>query len=62
MRVKIIHRDISGGNILLYKKKGDTEWHGLLTDWELSKDSEYFPKPRQHGRTVRHPCLFFPFV
>ncbi len=53
MEVKIIHRDISGGNILLYKKKGDKGWHGMLTDWELSKDSEIYPIPRQDGRTVR---------
>ncbi|PIL33434.1 hypothetical protein GSI_04056 [Ganoderma sinense ZZ0214-1] len=51
MAVKIIHRDISGGNILLYRKKGESEWHGLLTDWELSKDSEVFPVARQAGRT-----------
>lgn len=53
MKIKIIHRDISGGNILLYRKKGEKEWHGMLTDWELSKDSEVHPIPRQAGRTVR---------
>ncbi|RPD57780.1 hypothetical protein L226DRAFT_163498 [Lentinus tigrinus ALCF2SS1-7] len=32
----IIHRDISEGNILLWKDT-DGEWYGLLNDWELSK-------------------------
>ncbi|KAI0359649.1 hypothetical protein OH77DRAFT_1046834 [Trametes cingulata] len=32
----IIHRDISAGNILLYQRP-DGQWHGLLNDWELSK-------------------------
>ncbi|RPD71828.1 hypothetical protein L226DRAFT_588706, partial [Lentinus tigrinus ALCF2SS1-7] len=32
----IIHRDISAGNILLYKE-ADGSWVGLLNDWELSK-------------------------
>ncbi|KAI1784358.1 hypothetical protein LXA43DRAFT_1042940 [Ganoderma leucocontextum] len=31
-----IHRDISAGNILLYRDKNN-EWAGLLNDWELSK-------------------------
>ena len=48
----IIHRDISCGNILLYRdKKGN--WKGLLNDWELSKSAnpgDY--AGRQHDRTV----------
>ncbi|KAI0359651.1 hypothetical protein OH77DRAFT_1047033 [Trametes cingulata] len=32
----IIHRDISAGNILLYRR-ADGRWQGLLNDWELSK-------------------------
>ncbi|KAI0365601.1 hypothetical protein BV20DRAFT_1115799 [Pilatotrama ljubarskyi] len=32
----IIHRDISAGNILLYRR-ADGKWQGLLNDWELSK-------------------------
>nr|VWO95306.1 Cytochrome P450 monooxygenase AKT7 (EC (AK-toxin biosynthesis protein 7) [Ganoderma boninense] len=49
-KIGIIHRDISGGNVLLYKdKKG--AWRGLLTDWELSKDFRKDSKPRQLGRT-----------
>ncbi|RPD52762.1 hypothetical protein L226DRAFT_368581 [Lentinus tigrinus ALCF2SS1-7] len=34
-RLGIIHRDISAGNILLWKDT-DGEWYGLLNDWELS--------------------------
>ena len=42
---RILHCDISGGNILIYPKvKRDSEgndpvliWTGILTDWELSK-------------------------
>ncbi|PIL33433.1 hypothetical protein GSI_04055 [Ganoderma sinense ZZ0214-1] len=49
MGIGIIHRDISGGNILLYKnEKG--RWRGLLTDWELSKDTSIYSSPRQVGR------------
>nr|VWP01554.1 Uncharacterized protein [Ganoderma boninense] len=32
-----IHRDISAGNILLYRD-GTGHWAGLLNDWELSKE------------------------
>ncbi|KAI0776263.1 hypothetical protein BD413DRAFT_708959, partial [Trametes elegans] len=32
----IIHRDISAGNILLYRRENG-EWQGMLNDWELSK-------------------------
>ncbi|TBU38476.1 hypothetical protein BD309DRAFT_874282 [Dichomitus squalens] len=47
----IIHRDISAGNMLMYKgKKG--QWLGLLNDWELSKkvDNESL-EGRQPDRT-----------
>ena len=44
-RTRILHCDISGGNILIYPRiKRDSDgnnpilvWTGLLTDWELSK-------------------------
>ncbi|EJF57410.1 hypothetical protein DICSQDRAFT_69542, partial [Dichomitus squalens LYAD-421 SS1] len=47
----IIHRDISAGNMLMYKGK-DGKWFGLLNDWELSKkvDNES-PEGRQPDRT-----------
>ncbi|PIL33430.1 hypothetical protein GSI_04052 [Ganoderma sinense ZZ0214-1] len=47
----IIHRDISSGNLLLYKGD-DNEWYGLLNDWELSKKVERGPlEGRQPDRT-----------
>ena len=46
----IIHRDISPGNVLLVQdEKG--EWKGMLTDWELAKDTER-STTRQLERTV----------
>ncbi|TBU26972.1 hypothetical protein BD311DRAFT_666476 [Dichomitus squalens] len=47
----IIHRDISAGNLLIYKDD-EGEWTGLLNDWELSKkvDNES-PEGRQPDRT-----------
>ena len=48
----VIHRDISAGNILLYKQD-DGEWYGLLNDWELSKQTNStVPEGRQPDRTV----------
>ncbi|KAI0669726.1 hypothetical protein C8Q78DRAFT_1041765 [Trametes maxima] len=47
----IIHRDISAGNMLLYKQPDGT-WTGLLNDWELSKELEQQEqKERQPDRT-----------
>ena len=49
-----IHRDISAGNILLYKD-ADGDWVGLLNDWELSKaytDGKTEEGSRQVDRTV----------
>ncbi|TBU56062.1 hypothetical protein BD310DRAFT_824556 [Dichomitus squalens] len=47
----ILHRDISAGNLLIYKDD-EGEWTGLLNDWELSKkvDNES-PEGRQPDRT-----------
>ena len=51
-RAGIIHRDISAGNILLYKQD-DGDWYGLLNDWELSKQTNATaPEGRQPDRTV----------
>ena len=50
-----IHRDISAGNILLYKD-ANGDWVGLLNDWELSKeckDGKTQSGGRQLDRTVR---------
>ena len=48
----IIHRDISAGNMLLYKDDDD-EWCGVINDWELSKKVDFgSPEGRQPDRTV----------
>ncbi|KAL1948374.1 hypothetical protein VTO73DRAFT_12449 [Trametes versicolor] len=36
-KLGIIHRDISAGNILIYREPASGDWVGLLNDWELSK-------------------------
>ncbi|KAI0767026.1 hypothetical protein C8Q74DRAFT_1203896, partial [Fomes fomentarius] len=48
--VGIIHRDISAGNILLYKNEKGL-WKGMLTDWELAKDITQTREVRQPERT-----------
>ncbi|TFY74279.1 hypothetical protein EWM64_g9734 [Hericium alpestre] len=46
----ILHRDISGGNILITKSKNGVGYEGLLIDWELCKSVS--PKaPRRDWRT-----------
>ncbi len=57
---KIVHRDISVGNMLilptlLFGSEGDiigVIWSGILTDWELAKDASV-AYTRQPERTVR---------
>ena len=47
-KAKIIHRDVSGGNIIILPKRVYIQpwgrywikWLGLLVDWELSKPVE----------------------
>lgn len=62
-KAKIIHRDISGGNILILPKamfdqrKGRkfVKWFGLLADWEMSKpiyEKASLSRARQPERTV----------
>ena len=50
IKARILHRDVSAGNILITEKGS-----GILIDWDLSKKvKEYIePKPRLHSRTVR---------
>ena len=58
-KIGIMHQDISGGNVLLYKdNKG--HWRGMLTDWELSKDFRKDSKLRHRGRTVPLSLSSFP--
>ena len=53
----LIHRDVSGGNILIYPRIDDTGgkreivWTGILGDWELAKDTRVL-KQTQPERTV----------
>lgn len=59
--LKILHRDIGGGNILLYPRVvveneiRRLRWRGILIDWEVSRPiiEEGAPSiPRQPERTV----------
>ena len=56
----VLHRDISGGNILIYPQIAEdpkspglqiVTMRGLLTDWELSKDI----KVKGRARRARQP-------
>ncbi|KAI0641657.1 hypothetical protein C8Q79DRAFT_284716 [Trametes meyenii] len=58
----IMHRDVSGGNVLIYPKveyvpetnEMRITWTGLLADWEMSKpvsEKVEFLRPRQPPRT-----------
>ena len=53
----MLHRDVSGGNILIFpkivviKSKRKLMWKGILADWELAKDTRVLKK-RQPERTV----------
>ncbi len=56
-KLKLLHRDISGGNILIVPSileddnGAEIQWKGILTDWEMSKPQDC-PAPRQPERTV----------
>jgi RIO-like serine/threonine protein kinase len=50
-KAKILHRDISVGNILI-----TPDGNGILIDWELSKDLTAKTEARLNERTV---CLEF---
>ena len=70
--VQILHRDISGGNILIIpciltdKNGAEIKWRGLLTDWEMSKpinlDQPKGIEARQLERTVSGCDMFAPNV
>ena len=55
----LLHRDVSGGNILIFPRivvvpgKRVLMWNGILADWELAKDTRVLKK-RQPERTVSH--------
>jgi len=48
-KTRILHRDVSAGNILITEKGT-----GILIDWDLSKKvkEDGDVKPRRHSRTV----------
>ncbi|RDX51432.1 hypothetical protein OH76DRAFT_1401290 [Lentinus brumalis] len=59
MKAKLVHRDISSGNILIFprilwvqdpdhpeKKRLQLKWTGLLADWEMAKSTD----PQQQGQ------------
>ncbi|KAI0631747.1 hypothetical protein C8Q77DRAFT_1159493 [Trametes polyzona] len=62
-KAQILHRDVSGGNILIYPRttrlksspdKCRVRWRGLLADWELSKpmggdQGDHARKPERTG-------------
>ncbi|KAA1467253.1 hypothetical protein DENSPDRAFT_847428 [Dentipellis sp. KUC8613] len=48
-RAKILHRDISGGNVLIVRD-GNTS-RGILIDWDMSKGTEALEKARRKWRT-----------
>ncbi|OJT14269.1 hypothetical protein TRAPUB_9181, partial [Trametes pubescens] len=64
---KLLHRDISAGNVLILPRlvedphgKEVVQWHGLLTDWELAKpylDDRSEEKARQPERTLAKKLL-----
>lgn len=55
-KARLIHRDISAGNILLVRSLESGNWEGMLNDWELAKSiSETDDTARQPDRTV---CLY----
>ncbi|TCD60022.1 hypothetical protein EIP91_010864, partial [Steccherinum ochraceum] len=52
MRAKLLHRDISDGNIVLYEPTPGKPLRGLLIDWDLSKYLEQLKKkPTQRSRS-----------
>lgn len=70
-QVNILHRDVSGGNILVYptvETRVDASgvqtrvltWIGILTDWELSKRLDAPLIARQPVRTVSDPNISSP--
>ncbi|KAH9927513.1 uncharacterized protein BXZ73DRAFT_102643 [Epithele typhae] len=60
---KLLHRDVSAGNILLLPRFEHYEdgtsaiiWYGILTDWEMAKSTEA-TAPRQPLRTGTWPFM-----
>ena len=54
-RAKILHRDISAGNILWLpyrSSNGSMRVIGILADWDLCKSKEYLERVSRPGRSV----------
>ena len=68
LKVRVLHRDVSDQNILIYPKIVKSKngartlvWGGILTDWEISKPIPKFDgeeRARQPERTVRLPFIW----
>ena len=50
-KAKLLHRDVSPGNILIVHGKDGTA-RGLLIDWQFAKKVDADHKPRLHWRVV----------
>lgn len=62
-KLGIIHRDISAGNILIYREPASGDWVGLLNDWELSKKLvDQTEEGRQPDRTVCFGIRLLPLL
>lgn len=58
-KAKILHRDISDGNIVIHENSSTKKIEGLLIDWDLCKYLHELKKePTQKCRSVRS---YFPF-
>ena len=65
-KTRLLHRDISGGNILIYPKvrcrkagkKSSLVWTGLLCDWELAKPVDDQNTPSRLSQAGRMVCLY----
>ena len=61
--IPVLHRDISGGNILIVPRvfqKGEelfVAWSGLLTDWEMSKPTSNTLTPARARQPERTVCI-----
>ena len=57
-----LHRDVSGGNVLMYPRVHEVNgsyylrWTGLLADWEMSKRIPTEPGKRQQRQPERTVC------
>ena len=69
-KTRLLHRDISGGNILIYPRVKLNEdgvnamtWCGILSDWELAKpvDDDNAPSKATQAEQMVRSCSSLPF-